>query len=156
MKFYTANKGFTLIELLVVVAVIGILSSVVLSSVNNTRTKARDATRKMMVKQVINALEQYANDNGNYPVVTDGNAFNTIDVTLSALVPNYISSLEYDTTNAAVGAHYHRPTASTDGYVLWYTLEKQTQASPISYMCKTGIGAMVANSYLYPNTPVCN
>jgi prepilin-type N-terminal cleavage/methylation domain-containing protein len=40
------KKGFTLIELLVVVAIIGILASVVLASLNNSRNKGGDATIK--------------------------------------------------------------------------------------------------------------
>ena len=60
------NKGFTLIELLVVVAIIGLLSSIVLASLNSARNKAKDAAIKEGVFQLVNLLALEYNDTGSY------------------------------------------------------------------------------------------
>ncbi|MEK7074949.1 MAG: prepilin-type N-terminal cleavage/methylation domain-containing protein, partial [Patescibacteria group bacterium] len=44
--------GFTLIELLVVISVIGLLSSIVLTTANSARMKSRNARRKSDMNQL--------------------------------------------------------------------------------------------------------
>lgn len=61
-----ANKGFTLIELLVVVAIIGLLSSVVMASLNSARAKAKDAAVRMGVRELAKLFELEYNDTGSY------------------------------------------------------------------------------------------
>jgi prepilin-type N-terminal cleavage/methylation domain-containing protein len=80
------NKGFTLIELLVVISIIGLLSSIVLASLNDARKKGKDAAIKQTMRQFQNALELYRNDNaGNYPgVFADGSAGNPFSATTFA------------------------------------------------------------------------
>lgn len=60
------KEGFTLIELLVVIAIIGLLSSVVLASLNSARKKARDTKRKEDLKQIEMALEFNYDKHGAY------------------------------------------------------------------------------------------
>ena len=62
-----SHRGFTLIELLVVIAIIGMLSSIVLASMNSARKKARDAKRLSDMHQLQNALELYYSDHNAYP-----------------------------------------------------------------------------------------
>lgn len=61
------ERGFTLIELLVVIAIIGILSSVVLASLNTARGKANDAKRLSDMHTIQTALEIYFNSHNAYP-----------------------------------------------------------------------------------------
>lgn len=59
------TKGFTLIELLVVIAIIGILSSVVLASLNTARGKSSNAKIKAQLAGARSAAESYYDSNGN-------------------------------------------------------------------------------------------
>ena len=86
------RRGFTLIELLVVIAIIGILSSVVLASLNSARKKGRDARRFTDIKQLQLALDLYYDANGAYPATTSAALLVT---------PGYIAAIPSDPSNQA-------------------------------------------------------
>lgn len=81
------KRAFTLIELLVVIAIVGILSSIVLTNLNDSRQKARDVKRVADVKQLQLALALYYDaNNGKYPrTLASGGS--------SELAPTYIPAI---------------------------------------------------------------
>ena len=65
-KKLNIKKGFTLIELLVVVAIISLLSSIVMASLNSARAKSKDAFLREEGDQMRTLLEEEYNDTGSY------------------------------------------------------------------------------------------
>jgi prepilin-type N-terminal cleavage/methylation domain-containing protein len=85
------KKGFTLIELLVVIAIIGVLSSVVIASLNAARTKAAVSSAKAQLNQIAAQAEVfYQNNNNRYYTSPTGSGFNLmtdcLHTNLSAMV----------------------------------------------------------------------
>lgn len=66
------NRGFTLIELLIVVAIMGVLASVVMSSISSARNKAKDVSIKSSLSSIMAKAEvEY---DGDYDVVCGANS----------------------------------------------------------------------------------
>ncbi len=65
MRKINTTKGFTLIELLVVIAIIGILSSIILASLNTARAKGSDAAIQSSLDELRSQAEIYADSNNN-------------------------------------------------------------------------------------------
>jgi len=136
MNFKHKN-GFTLIELLVVIAIIALLSSVVFASISSARTKARDARRKMDLKQIHTALEMLYIDTNSYidtnEICSDfstgcsgcgcggetahdyGNWSPSDSNLYKALVPDYMSVLPIDPVNTAAHYYMFEPNCGSQG-----------------------------------------
>ncbi|MDD5567390.1 MAG: type II secretion system protein [Patescibacteria group bacterium] len=63
------KKGFTLIELLVVLAIIGIITTLAIVSLNGARQRARDVKRWADVRSIQSAVEVCINEGGSPPTV---------------------------------------------------------------------------------------
>ena len=113
MKLQTTKRGFTLIELLVVIAIIGILSSVVLASLNSARQKARDARRVADIKQLQLALELYFDTNRTYPAAL---------VAAALKDTGYISSIPLD-PSTQLAYSYAANNTGCNSYHMGATLE---------------------------------
>jgi type IV pilus assembly protein PilA len=70
------QKGFTLIELMVVMAIIAILATAGLTAYSSYLKKARDASRALVARQIMTAVESLANG-GNIPSSADLNTYLT-------------------------------------------------------------------------------
>ncbi|HEY4488748.1 MAG TPA: hypothetical protein VJB97_04485 [Candidatus Paceibacterota bacterium] len=92
-----------MIELLVVIAIIGILSSVVLASLNSARAKGRDSKRISDMKQLQLALELYYDTNSGYPAAIFGTELTG---------PGYIPAVPLDPTAATTPYVYSGATAA--------------------------------------------
>ncbi len=142
MNKFKNSKGFTLIELLVVVAIIGILSSVVLASLNSARKKARDARRKSDLSQIRTALELYYSTCGSYIVSQNctGSAYGAggwgwlnynygTGSVAKGLVDNaVIGDQIVDPSGATTGPTAYMIGADQNRYTIWATITNPSAA----------------------------
>lgn len=113
IRKYKNKFGFTLIELLVVISIIGLLSSMAVYALNVARVKARDASRKVSMKQIQTALELYYDANSAYPstggswfgVCVNGGSKTTSGASayIPGLTPTYMVALPVDPLNVRTG-----------------------------------------------------
>lgn len=123
----SSRRGFTLIELLVVIAIIGLLSSVVMASLNNARKKGRDARRLADLKQLQVALELYYSSQSTpaYPAA------------LSSLATTYIPSVP---TDPGTGSAYTYAVSSNSLYYCIGATMESTVPTPADLCDGTTLG----------------
>jgi prepilin-type N-terminal cleavage/methylation domain-containing protein len=118
IRLMTTKRGFTLIELLVVIAIIGILSAVVLTSLNSSREKARDAQRISDIKQIALAMELERNSTtGNFSISSS-----TMPTAIGTSLP-VVPQNDGDGTDAYT---WVSNASTTSEFCVYATLEAQT------------------------------
>ncbi|MDO8514755.1 MAG: prepilin-type N-terminal cleavage/methylation domain-containing protein [bacterium] len=123
------SRGFTLIELLVVIAIIGLLSSVVLASLNGARKKGRDARRLADLKQLQVAMELYYSDQPVPAYPPD----------LSSIGSSYIANVPKDPGTGDDYTYTHRSEGG-EFYCLGAMLETTPQPVSSCNIGSTGLG----------------
>lgn len=133
MKIISAKKGFTLVELLIVIAIIGILSSIVISSTTVSRAKARDVRRISDMKEIQIGLALYYDVNKHYPNDLDG-----------LLTDKYLPSLPQDPLTLT----NYEYLVTSGKYCLGATLEDIIPSD--SATCTSAAGGSTANYKAVP------
>ncbi len=170
------NKGFTLIELLVVISIIGMMSSVVLASVNVTRDKARLAGAQKFSgynNRTLSAdaagLWSFDEGSGSTAYDTSGNSNNaslSAGATRVTETPNKIGYALSISAGTYAGAPYSQSLDISKGTLsAWVKTSNQAIQAVIvkvgSYSLYTRVGQAVlydanSNTYKGSNTSVAD
>jgi prepilin-type N-terminal cleavage/methylation domain-containing protein len=144
------QRGFTLIELIIVIAILSILATTLIMTLNPTDqfSKALDAKRKLELSQVQKALESYYQDHdGKYPV--SDSTYKIDDESLGVIDwghawGSYIPVLPKDPGNGKSYAYY-----SPDGkaYYIYASLDRATDPDVCANQSQGQCSSIPAGEY---------
>lgn len=147
------KKGFTLIELLIVIAIIGILSSTVIASLNKARDKSKDVKIKAQLTQINTSAEIFFNQSGNYGTETNscsgvGSLF--VDTKIDELISNS------ETVSGASAVCVSDNGSSGTGNANSWAVSIPLKTDPLTSWCTNNIGeSKIGTAQISSHTAVC-
>ena len=142
-------NGFTLIELIVVIAIIGILASIVYNPIINSLRKGRDAKRVSEMKSIQNALFNFYDSYGQYPVSLKN---------LSASSSFKLPKLATDTSSASLTFYIYSTTTSTNGKIKSFGLKTALETKHTAFETASNTRSSATDDICgnnYPNENNC-
>jgi prepilin-type N-terminal cleavage/methylation domain-containing protein len=138
-------KAFTLIELLVVIAIVGILSGLIIVSLNGATASAQNARTRAGIDSIRKTILAYGiHSGGVYPTETCVISSTTCPLLTSALVPDYYSALPdtiYSYTSSGTDFTVSAVLSNSDTYS--YTASEGFSTVPPSQYASTCAAATI-------------
>jgi prepilin-type N-terminal cleavage/methylation domain-containing protein len=139
------QAGFTLIELLVVIAIIGILASIVISSLTTARQKGADANIKSNLSNARAQGQVYYEENNSAYYIDAINNVCTSDTGVYKMFAGAATTASAEPIiNGTQDVDTAHCNAYTDGWMIQVPLKQQNQVSATSgvdYYCVDSTGA---------------
>lgn len=132
----TALRGFTLIELLVVIAIIGILSSVVLASLNTARNRGADAAVKSNLANARAEAEIFYDTGSTYSGVCSASSTNSIGDNVQAAL----------TAGGDNGTLANRCSSNANAWAAWSGLKTASTGDDAYCVDSTGASKSLATA----------
>ncbi|MFH1178640.1 MAG: type II secretion system protein [bacterium] len=143
-------RGFTLIELLVVIAIIGILSAVVLASLNTARNKGGDASVQANLQGIRTQAELNASGNNNsYANVC-------ADSVVVSAMASALSAAGLTATNSVLATAQAASTQECHASATGYAVSSPLKTLSTNYWCVDSNGSSKqVTSVLAANAVAC-
>lgn len=148
MDKHNSSAGFTLIELLVVIGIIGILSAVVLASLNTARFKGNDAAIQSDLSTIQTQAEIYYSGDGANSYGTAGNLCTTADsLFVEATIAKAIAGA--DNANGTSGVVVCNNTGTA------YAVSAQLSSNTARFWCVDSTGGSSNSTTLLGTNTFC-